>query len=215
MRYIFLSNPRSVISYFTSRLRCGPRIGFALSLSAFFAFQMTSDVAQAGFLEDLFGFGGEQRAVEAPRAPRQAERQQHRGSNWQSSLSYLKQSHPRRHATAHRDADEKVAGSAAVKKSFCYDQTTQAVEPGQADALLHDTTLRAGDIVATAEGLRVYEGGGGCPHKANDFLALASARDLSSTKRNSLVAIENAMKTRLNGGQVRSLLFSAKETTSR
>lgn len=169
MRYIFLSNPRSVISYFTSRLRCGPRIGFALSLSAFFAFQMTSDVAQAGFLEDLFGFGGEQRAVEAPRAPRQAERQQHRGSNWQSSLSYLKQSHPRRHATAHRDADEKVAGSAAVKKSFCYDQTTQAVEPGQADALLHDTTLRAGTSSRPRKGFAFTRAAEAVPTKPTTF----------------------------------------------
>ncbi len=215
MRYIFLSNLRPVIVYFPSRLRSRWRIGIALSFFAFFAIQTNNDAAQAGFLDDLFGFGGEQRAVEAPLAPRQVDRPKHRGSNWQSSLSYLKQSHSRKHATARRDADDKVAGAAAVKKSFCYDQTAQAADPGQAEALLHDTTLRSGDIVATAEGLRVYEGGGGCPHKAGDFLALASARDLSSTKRNSLVAIENAMKTRLNGGQVRSLLFSAKETTSR
>jgi hypothetical protein len=215
MRYIFPGNLKPVISYFPSRQRSRSRIGFALSLSAFFVVQMTSDVAQAGFLEDLFGFGGEQRAVEVPRAPRETDRSRRRGSNWQSNLSYLKQSHQRRHASAHRDSDEKVAGSAAVKKSFCYDQAAQAADPGQTEGLLHDTTLRSGDIVATAEGLRVYEGGGGCPHKAGDFLALASARDLSSTKRNSLVAIENAMKARLNSGQVRSLLFSAKETTSR
>jgi len=67
----------------------------------------------------------------------------------------------------------------------------------------------------TDEGVRVFHGGGACPHKDSDFLALAETRDISSLKRNSLVAIENAMKTRIAVGQSRSLLFTARDSQPR
>jgi hypothetical protein len=165
--------------------------------------------AQAGFLEEFFGAfgsGGQQRAVEAPNVERPRQRA------FKSSLDYLpKGSNSRRRAASRKGGDKKVAGSGPIKKGFCYDKPPQADDPGDAEALLHDTTLRAGDTIVTAEGLRVFQGGGGCPHKTGDFLALVDARSVKGAQRNSLLAIENAMKTRLNGGQVRSLLFSAKD----
>jgi hypothetical protein len=205
----------AIVSFVNSSLTRSPRAKFlhALPLSALFLLGGPLD-AQAGFIEDLFGSfgGGQQRAAEAPSsAPSRAERPKRR--EFQSSLGYLKGSKKRQPA-ARKDGGGKVAGAGPVKKGFCYAQAPQSADPGEAEALLHDSTLRAGDTIATAEGLRVYSGGGGCPHKSEDFLALASARNLKGSQRNSLLAIENAMKTRVGIGQVRSLLFSSTETVA-
>jgi hypothetical protein len=182
----------------------------ALPLAALILFGCQIE-AQAGFLEELFGSfggGGEHRSAEAPSVERPRPRA------FQSSLDYLQPqgaASNRRRSAGRKGGDKKLAGSGPVKKSFCYDQAQQAADLGEIDALLHDTTLRAGDTIVTADGLRVYQGGGGCPHKANDFLALADSRTVKSSQRNSLLAIENALKARVGGGQVRSLLFSARD----
>ncbi len=181
---------------------------FAVSALFLFGGQIE---AQAGFIEDLFGAfgGGQQRAAEAP-PPRPAAKSKARG--YHSSLGYLPQaSHPKRRAVARAVADDKVAGAGPVKKGFCHEQASQSADSGETEALLHDATLRAGDTIVTGEGLRVYEGGGGCPHKPEDFLALANSRDVKGSKRSSLLAIESALKTRLDAGQARGVLFSSKE----
>jgi hypothetical protein len=41
--------------------------------------------------------------------------------------------------------------------------------------LLHDNTLRKGDVVMTADGFRVYEGGGWGSSKSEDFVSVAKA----------------------------------------
>jgi hypothetical protein len=42
-------------------------------------------------------------------------------------------------------------------------------KPSPMDALLNDDTLVAGDIVATPQGLKVFRGQTGAPHKWEDF----------------------------------------------
>jgi hypothetical protein len=184
------------------------------------------DAQAAGFLEELFGGfggGGQDRAVQAPySAPRRFERPRRR--EIRSSLDYLRgspkqypqkkysrETSKRLHPDARKDAIDTVAGAGPVKKGFCYDQPPRGADPGEVEALLHDTTLRAGDTIATAEGLRVYSGGGGCPHQPGDFLALASSRYFKGAKRDALLAIENAMKMRLDSEQAPSILFSTRD----
>jgi hypothetical protein len=193
--------------------RTKARIACALSLAALFAFDAGGDGARAGFLEELFGLGAPQQAAQVPQPSGKSDRGRRagRGSRIQSSLSYMPKA--RRHVA--KNAGEKVAGVPNGKKGFCYADTAQTVDPAQSDAILHDSTLRAGDTIVTDEGVRVFHGGGTCPHKDSDFLALAETRDISSLKRNSLVAIENAMKTRIAVGQSRSLLFTARDSQPR
>jgi hypothetical protein len=42
-------------------------------------------------------------------------------------------------------------------------------KPSPMDALLNDDTLVAGDIVATPQGLKVFRGQTGAPHRLEDF----------------------------------------------
>ena len=53
---------------------------------------------------------------------------------------------------------------------------------------LYDTTLRAGDVVVTTQGLYVFRGGGGQEHRVGDFIPLA----LAAVKSQQLVAIDRA-----------------------
>ncbi len=55
-------------------------------------------------------------------------------------------------------------------------------------AILEDPTLRRGDAVMTAEGLRIFVGSNASPHRRNDFVALAnSGGDISKTTEKILV----------------------------
>jgi tRNA A37 N6-isopentenylltransferase MiaA len=47
----------------------------------------------------------------------------------------------------------------------------------------------------TAKGVRVFKGGGGCPHKNTDFLALAEIPGLPKRERRALAAIDKLIKT--------------------
>jgi hypothetical protein len=66
------------------------------------------------------------------------------------------------------------------------------VTASHAEELLHDTTLRRGDVVMTAEGFRVYVGDGYGPTGPEDFVALAQARGLPKAERATLTAMERA-----------------------
>ncbi len=60
-----------------------------------------------------------------------------------------------------------------------------------AKELLHDTTLRKGDVVMTADGFRVFEGGGWGPTTAQDFVPVAKA-GVSKAQSEELAAMEHA-----------------------
>jgi hypothetical protein len=66
------------------------------------------------------------------------------------------------------------------------------VVASHAKELLHDDTLRRGDVVMMASGFRVYVGDGYGPSGSEDFVALASARNLPRDERATLAAMEKA-----------------------
>jgi hypothetical protein len=62
---------------------------------------------------------------------------------------------------------------------------------------MQDSTLRPGDSVVTAQGIRVLRSGSHYPFKSSDFLSLAETHDAPVAKRSALYAIERALKTPL------------------
>lgn len=62
----------------------------------------------------------------------------------------------------------------------------------RAEELLHDATLRRGDVVMTAQGFRVYVGDAYGPSGPGDFVALSQARSLPKAERAQLVAMERS-----------------------
>ncbi len=61
---------------------------------------------------------------------------------------------------------------------------------------MRDPTLRAGDVIMTDEGVRVFAGRAACPHTVGDFRTLAEARALPRAERITLAAMEQASKAR-------------------
>jgi hypothetical protein len=68
-------------------------------------------------------------------------------------------------------------------------------------AILHDPTLRRGDIVMTAHGVEVFRGGGRFPYSARDFRPLRQTGDIAPSLRRKLAALERA--SRPENGQER------------
>jgi len=71
----------------------------------------------------------------------------------------------------------------------CHREVTAS---SRTEELLHDATLRRGDVVMTRQGFRVYVGGGYGPQGPDDFVALSQARGLPKAERAELVAMERA-----------------------
>ncbi len=192
-------------SRFSAKSKGRAKTVFALSFAAVCALGLSGGGARAGFLEDLFGaLSGEQRAAPS-RDYAYPERRVVR--RHVSSLSYM----PRRKA---RPASNRLATAGPDAKSgLCYATRPQAPDLTQPDAILHDATLREGDSVMTAEGVRVFQGGSACPHKESDFLALADARDIPRSKRGALLAIEKAVKTPILSARAGSFASGVKVTS--
>ncbi len=178
----------------------------ALSFAALCAVGLSGGGARAGFLEDLFGaFSGEQRATPS----RDYGYPERRARRQASSLSYIQR---QRRKAAHSPSDE-MATAGPQASGLCYAARQSARDLTQPDVILHDATLREGDSVMTAKGLRVFQGGGACPHKESDFLALADARDIPKSKRGALVAIEKAVKTPILSARAGSFASGGKLTS--
>jgi hypothetical protein len=58
--------------------------------------------------------------------------------------------------------------------------------------LAEDRTLQPGDIVMTAQGLRIFEGGSRVPHRAGSFVRLSESNRLGRQQRARLADIERA-----------------------
>jgi hypothetical protein len=132
--------------------------------------------AEAGFFEDLFG-GGEAPSAAAMEGRARAPRV--RRLKLATLADAAQQKHPR----------------------FCVKDDDPAKSVDSTQALMRDPTLRYGDVIVTDEGVRVFEGGGACPHAISDFRTLAESRDLNRGTRNVLAAIERDIKTK-NIGRV-------------
>jgi hypothetical protein len=201
------SNGRSEIpNCFSAKSKSRAKAVVALSFAALCAVGLSGGGARAGFLEDLFGaFSGEQRAAPS-RDYAYPERRVRRQA---SSLSYIQR---QRRNAAHSPSDG-MATAGPEASGLCYAARQRAPDLTQPDVILHDATLREGDSVMTAKGVRVFQGGSACPHKETDFLALADARDISKSKRGALVAIENAVKTPILSARAGSFASGGKLTS--
>jgi hypothetical protein len=72
---------------------------------------------------------------------------------------------------------------------------TEASAAAASDSLLRDSTLRPGDSVVTAQGVRVLRRGSHYPFRSSDFLSLTESRDTPVSNKSALYAIERALKT--------------------
>ncbi len=128
--------------------------------------------AEAGFFEDLFG------VAETPSAAPMEGRGRH----------------------VRRVKIASLAEAAQPQRArFCVKEDNPSKTIDSTQALMRDPTLRYGDVVVTDEGVRVFEGGGACPHAISDFRTLAETRDLNLGTRRVLAAIERDMKTKSIG----------------
>lgn len=143
---------------------------FAIRMLALLAALAAFDgSAKAGLFEDLFG--GSETPSAAPMDGR-ARASRVRRVKLATLADIAQQKHPR----------------------FCLKDNSKSVNSTQ--ALMRDPTLRYGDVVVTDEGVRVFEGGGACPHTISDFRTLAETRDLNRGTRSVLAAIERDIKTK-------------------
>jgi hypothetical protein len=67
-----------------------------------------------------------------------------------------------------------------------------AVGNGPLGTFVNDPTLRAGDVVVTAQGLMVYRGSGGSHHSPREFIGLAQASNVVAGNRATLTSIDKA-----------------------
>ena len=187
---------------FSAKSKSRAKAVVALSFAALCVVGLSGGGARAGFLEDLFGaFSG------APSRDAYSERRVVR--HQASSLSYI----PRQRRKAAHAPSDGMATAGPEASGLCYAARPRAPDLTQPDVILHDATLREGDSVMTAKGLRVFQGGSACPHKESDFLALADARDIPKAKRGALVAIEKAVKTPILSARAGSFAGGVKVTS--
>lgn len=62
--------------------------------------------------------------------------------------------------------------------------------PGKLGRFLHDPTLRAGDVVATDQGLMVYRGPGGARHNEKQFVSVGTGSGVVGDKLPLLLAMD-------------------------
>ncbi len=201
---------------FSAKSKSRAKAVVALSFAALCAVGLSGGGARAGFLEDLFGgFSGERRAAPARDYGYGYYSERRVVRRHVSSLSYI----PRHHRKAARPAldgarpADGMATAGPDASGLCYAVRPKTPDLTQPDAILHDATLREGDSVMTARGVRVFQGGGACPHKESDFLALADARDIPKSKRRALVAIEKAVRTPIFGARAGSFAGGVRLTS--
>lgn len=95
-------------------------------------------------------------------------------------------------SVAYRVPAANAALAKLPKPVFCYPASAQPESAASADVPLQDRTLRSGDSLVTADGVLVFKGQAACPHRANDFVALADS-DLPKAKRDALLALERTL----------------------
>ena len=63
-------------------------------------------------------------------------------------------------------------------------------EPYKPISIFEDKTLRRGDAVMTAQGIRIFQGGSSLPYRDADFVAVSDTDGLSKNISKALVAID-------------------------
>lgn len=78
--------------------------------------------------------------------------------------------------------------SDAPAPRFEADTCAADTKPFMMVPVLHDATLRKGDVVATHDGFKVFVGGGKPPHKQSDFVPIEKRKGVASSIRKLKVA---------------------------
>jgi hypothetical protein len=103
----------------------------------------------------------------------------------------------------------------ALRHETTFDDTCtchRASNRPRVSELLHDFTLRRGDLVMTSNGFTVYEGGGGGSAAPGDFVALAKAPNVSKSSREELTAMERAGAYDRQNGNYRAPVAAETDT---
>lgn len=171
--------------------------------------------SKADFFDDLFGGAEPQSNYSKFRAHREYHSKARRSFSVQfitpSEKGVSAHRHGEKNASLHRgtrkssESEHVTSFSAtsaeATKKnvsivSLCYPANLKDEEKKQLDPIVYDKTLRKGDTVMTAEGVQVFNGSRGCPHKADDFSSIKVAEVGNRKARSALLEIDKASSIR-------------------
>lgn len=78
----------------------------------------------------------------------------------------------------------------ARRKLTVADETDHPVGPQPPVDLMDDDSLRPGDAVMTASGIRIFTGDSGTPHEPRDFRKLSEIKGVSKRERKALAALD-------------------------
>ncbi len=78
---------------------------------------------------------------------------------------------------------------AAAPRHRIVEAKAHPVAPGSVD-LMDDDSLRDGDAVMTADGLRIFVGSEGRHHSSDDFARISETEGLSRRERSALLAVD-------------------------
>jgi hypothetical protein len=129
-------------------------------------------IARAGFFDFLFG-PFQSRAVR----PHEAYPGQ-----WGANPSFRRHADRRFHRHEHK--------LTARRKLTVADETDHRVGPQAPVDLMDDDSLRRGDAVMTASGIRIFTGDSGTPHELRDFRKLSEIKGFSKRERKALAALD-------------------------
>lgn len=148
--------------------------GVAIAVATVGLIQTIAYPAHAGFFDFLFG-------------PFESRPAGHYGGYFGGTPGYWEPGH-RRHAqrSFHRH-ERKFA--ARPKLSVAVETNDSAPPPAPAD-LMDDDSLRPGDAVMTASGIRIFVGASGAPHSPKDFRKPSDIRGVSKRERKALAALD-------------------------
>lgn len=139
-------------------LRRTVRLGLAGTLLVVGATGASADDGIGGFLSSIFGEQPQQSAPAAPAAPEAAP-----------------QAMPVFNRVRHLRPRPLTVRLHPTKPKIVVAQTP--TKPGKV-SIYEDRTLRRGDAVMTADGVRIFAGSNSWPYKANDFVVLKDAKNL-------------------------------------
>jgi hypothetical protein len=131
-------------------------------------------IAHAGFFDFLFG-------------PFQSRTVGHNGGYFGGMPGYRG---PVFHRHAERGFNRHEHQLAARRKLSVANETGDSAPPPAPADLVDDDSLRPGDAVMTASGIRIFVGSSGTPHSPQDFRKLSEIKGFSKRERKALAALD-------------------------
>ena len=148
------------------------KLGLSI-MAAGLLLDLSCNVANAGFFESLFG-GAEPAPAQAPAPSYEEPAQNTQMTRRQPRHVQLLKAHPARASIVGSPKEDHDAIKEASKNTN----------------IMQDRTLRPGDAVMTASGLRIFEGSKAANHNVAEFVKVSEAQNVSRDLRPTLVAID-------------------------